>query len=118
MTATPTPVVPLEVEELLTWLRVERGRAANTVGAYRRDLTAYVAWLDGQGGRCRGYLRARFRRRAAEPTTDYRECGLGLRHPGSDQCPHDDRDHDQAQGQQSQQRSTRAEMRCQRCQSE
>ncbi len=49
MTATPTPVVPLEVEELLTWLRVERGRAANTVGAYRRDLTAYVAWLDGQG---------------------------------------------------------------------
>ena len=35
------PVVsftPLEVEEFLTWLAAERGRAANTVAAYRRDL--------------------------------------------------------------------------------
>lgn len=43
---TPTPV---EVEDLLTWLRVERGRSANTLAAYRRDLTAYVAWLDQRG---------------------------------------------------------------------
>jgi integrase/recombinase XerD len=36
---------PLEVEEFLTWLSVERGRAANTLVAYRRDLRGYVAWL-------------------------------------------------------------------------
>ncbi len=28
----------LEAEEFLTWLAVERGRAANTLAAYRRDL--------------------------------------------------------------------------------
>jgi len=33
------------VEEYLSWLAVERGRAANTVAAYRRDLTAYLAFL-------------------------------------------------------------------------
>ncbi len=37
--------LPLEVEEYLTWLRVERGRSANTLSAYRRDLTAYWRWL-------------------------------------------------------------------------
>lgn len=41
----PTPV---EVEDLLTWLRVERGRAANTLSAYRRDLADYVGWLTTQ----------------------------------------------------------------------
>ncbi len=30
--------LPLEVEEFLTWLAVERGRSANTLAAYRRDL--------------------------------------------------------------------------------
>jgi len=34
-----------ESEEYLSWLAVERGRAANTLAAYRRDLTAYEAWL-------------------------------------------------------------------------
>jgi integrase/recombinase XerD len=38
-------VLPLAVEEYLTWLAVERGRAPNTLAAYRRDLRAYWAWL-------------------------------------------------------------------------
>ena len=37
--------VPIEVTDLLTWLRVERGRSVNTLNAYRLDLRAYVAWL-------------------------------------------------------------------------
>ena len=43
----PTPAVPLSLdgEEFLSWLSVERGRAANTLAAYRRDLRAYEAWL-------------------------------------------------------------------------
>jgi integrase/recombinase XerD len=40
---------PREVEELLSWLAVERGRAPNTVAAYRRDLAAYVEFLNGRG---------------------------------------------------------------------
>ncbi len=32
-------------EEFLTWLQVERGRSANTLAAYRRDLRAYIQWL-------------------------------------------------------------------------
>ena len=43
------PLLSLDGEEFLTWLAVERGRAANTLAAYRRDLQAYEAWL-----RCRG----------------------------------------------------------------
>jgi integrase/recombinase XerD len=46
---TATVVLPLEVEEFLTWLSVERGRAPNTLTAYRRDLRAYVAWLADRG---------------------------------------------------------------------
>ena len=38
--------LPLEVVEFLGWLATERGRAANTISAYRRDLAAYVAWLE------------------------------------------------------------------------
>jgi integrase/recombinase XerD len=37
--------LPLEAEEFLTWLAVERGRSANTLSAYRRDLRAYHEWL-------------------------------------------------------------------------
>jgi integrase/recombinase XerD len=36
-------------EELLSWLAVERGRSANTLAAYRRDLVAYEAWLRSSG---------------------------------------------------------------------
>lgn len=36
-------------EEYLTWLAVDRGRSANTVAAYRRDLAAYQDFLDRRG---------------------------------------------------------------------
>lgn len=41
--------LPLEVEEYLTWLRLERGRARSTVEAYRRDLRAWAAHLHDLG---------------------------------------------------------------------
>ncbi|HEX2576911.1 MAG TPA: site-specific integrase, partial [Aquihabitans sp.] len=41
--------LPVEVVDLLTWLRVERGRSPNTLKAYELDLRAYVAWLDERG---------------------------------------------------------------------
>ena len=41
--------LPIEVEEFLSWLVTERGRAANTIAAYRRDLTAYARWLAAHG---------------------------------------------------------------------
>jgi integrase/recombinase XerD len=37
--------LPLEAEEFLVWLASERGRARNTIDAYRRDLIAYERWL-------------------------------------------------------------------------
>jgi integrase/recombinase XerD len=40
--------LPLESEEFLQWLSSERGRARNTIEAYRRDLLAYQGWLDGR----------------------------------------------------------------------
>ena len=40
--------LPLEVEDLLMWLTAERGRARNTIAAYRRDLRTYVGWLRAQ----------------------------------------------------------------------
>jgi integrase/recombinase XerD len=42
--------LPIEAEDLLMWLSAERGRSANTITAYRRDLRSYVAWLR-DGGR-------------------------------------------------------------------
>ncbi len=44
-----TVELPLEVEEFLGWLLAERGRAQNTVEAYRRDLLGYTAWLHAHG---------------------------------------------------------------------
>ncbi|MFT3854449.1 MAG: site-specific tyrosine recombinase [Ilumatobacteraceae bacterium] len=41
--------LPLEAEDLLTWLASERGRSANTLAAYRRDLAGYAAWLAANG---------------------------------------------------------------------
>jgi integrase/recombinase XerD len=41
--------LPLEAEEFLTWLAVERGRSVNTLSAYRRDLRAYIEWLEQRG---------------------------------------------------------------------
>ena len=37
--------LPDEISEFLNWLVVERGRAQNTVDAYRRDLVQYVDYL-------------------------------------------------------------------------
>jgi len=37
------------MEELLSWLGVEKGRSANTLAAYRRDLAAYQEFLTGRG---------------------------------------------------------------------
>jgi integrase/recombinase XerD len=49
MTADSLPIEETELsrsgEEFLSWLAVERGRAANTLSAYRRDLVAYEAFL-------------------------------------------------------------------------
>jgi integrase/recombinase XerD len=42
-------LVPLEVEEHLSWLAVERGRSPATIAAYRRDLVAYCRWLRVRG---------------------------------------------------------------------
>lgn len=47
--AVAEPPLPIEVEDLLMWLTAERGRAANTISAYRRDLRTYVAWLRASG---------------------------------------------------------------------
>lgn len=43
------PPLPLEVEELLVWLAAEKGRSANTISAYRRDLEGYWRHLHAQG---------------------------------------------------------------------
>ena len=37
------------LETYLAHLAVERGLSANTLAAYRRDLTRYAAFLDGLG---------------------------------------------------------------------
>lgn len=42
-------LLPLEVEELLSWLRVEKGRSPMTLAAYRGDLRRYCGWLGDQG---------------------------------------------------------------------
>ena len=41
--------LPVEAEEFLAWMLSEKGRSANTLAAYRRDLRAYCAWLDERG---------------------------------------------------------------------
>jgi integrase/recombinase XerD len=42
-------LVPLDVEEWLSWLATERGRAAATRQAYRRDVRGWWAWLRAHG---------------------------------------------------------------------
>ena len=36
-----TTPLPLEAEEFLAWMLAEKGRSANTLAAYRRDLRSY-----------------------------------------------------------------------------
>ena len=44
-----TVALSLTVEEFLTWMATERGRSANTLAAYRRDLDGYSDWLASRG---------------------------------------------------------------------
>lgn len=41
--------LPIEATEFLSWMASERGRAANTLAAYRRDLLGYARWLGAHG---------------------------------------------------------------------
>ena len=43
------PPLPIEIEEFLSWMVAEKGRSANTIAAYRRDLAAYSEWLEAHG---------------------------------------------------------------------
>lgn len=62
----PPVELPLEAEELLIWLASERGRAASTIEAYRRDLMAWarhlhhldVATVDARPSEVRSFLTA------------------------------------------------------------
>ncbi len=40
---------PLDIEDFLIWLAAERGRSANTLMAYRRDLRGFWLWLQAAG---------------------------------------------------------------------
>ncbi|MEY2416537.1 MAG: integrase/recombinase XerD [Ilumatobacteraceae bacterium] len=42
-------MLPLEAEEFLSWMATERGRSANTLSAYRRDIQGYWSWLQRRG---------------------------------------------------------------------
>lgn len=44
-----TGELPVAAEEFLSWLAVEKGRATNTLSAYRRDLGRYWRFLDRRG---------------------------------------------------------------------
>ena len=41
--------LPIEIEDFLSWMSSERGRARNTLSAYRRDLGTYCGWLASRG---------------------------------------------------------------------
>ena len=47
--AAPAPGLAVVVRDYLAHLTVERGLSANTLGAYRRDLGRYVAYLTARG---------------------------------------------------------------------
>jgi integrase/recombinase XerD len=42
-------LLPIEVEEWLSWLATERGRAPSTLAAYRRDARRWCTWLRDRG---------------------------------------------------------------------
>lgn len=44
----PPVELPIEAEDFLVWLRVERGRSATTIEAYRRDLGGWVRFLQAE----------------------------------------------------------------------
>jgi integrase/recombinase XerD len=43
--APPIEELPEAVDQFLSWMASERGRAVNTLAAYRRDLIGYCGWL-------------------------------------------------------------------------
>jgi integrase/recombinase XerD len=47
--AAAATMLPLEAEEFLSWMVTERGRSANTLAAYRRDIRGYWSWLTARG---------------------------------------------------------------------
>jgi integrase/recombinase XerD len=49
MSASIPAMLPLEAEEFLSWMVTERGRSANTVMAYRRDIHSYWSRLVERG---------------------------------------------------------------------
>ncbi len=51
-------MLPLEVEEFLSWMATERGRSANTLSAYRRDVQGYWSWLLKRGATLQSVDRA------------------------------------------------------------
>ena len=51
-------LLALEVEEFLSWMSSERGRAVNTVAAYRRDFEQYCGWLHERGSSLAAVQRA------------------------------------------------------------
>ena len=75
-----TPL-PAPAEEFLSWLAVERGRSTSTLGAYRRDIAAFVEYLQGRHRTLEtattkdveGFL-ARQQRAALAPATVARHC--------------------------------------------
>src|SRR5688572_7483951 len=42
-------MLPLDVEEWLSWLATEKGRARATLAAYRRDARRWCTWLADRG---------------------------------------------------------------------
>jgi integrase/recombinase XerD len=57
-TSAAVSMLPLEVEEFLSWMATERGRSANTLSAYRRDLNSYCSWVTNRGTDLRNVDRA------------------------------------------------------------
>ncbi len=51
-------MLPLEVEEFLSWMATERGRSTNTLSAYRRDIQGYWSWLLKRGATLQSVDRA------------------------------------------------------------
>ncbi|MFM7251668.1 MAG: site-specific tyrosine recombinase [Ilumatobacteraceae bacterium] len=45
MTRSVAPALPHAVEAFIAWMASERGRSANTLAAYRRDLAGWTGWL-------------------------------------------------------------------------
>ncbi len=47
--ASADDLLPMQAEEFLSWMAAERGRAVNTLAAYRRDLKGYWSWVHERG---------------------------------------------------------------------